>query len=81
MGHIEQRTGRISLNSHVLGSGQPSKGDESTGLGNLRLVIVYEIISVDPASWQNKIKGIPCVARLVTHPTALHCTSTLGLSI
>jgi hypothetical protein len=24
---------------------------------------------------------IPCVARLVTHPTALHCTSTLGLSI
>lgn len=25
--------------------------------------------------------AIPCVARLVTHPTALHCTSTLGLSI
>jgi hypothetical protein len=26
-------------------------------------------------------EAIPCVARLVTHPTALHCTSTLGLSI
>ena len=30
---------------------------------------------------RGKSQVIPCVARLVTHPTALHCTSTLGLSI
>lgn len=28
-----------------------------------------------------KLEHRPCVARLVTHPTALHCTSTFGLSI
>jgi len=40
MGHVDQRTRRISLDPHVLGSGQPSKGEESTRLGNLRLVII-----------------------------------------
>ena len=34
-----------------------------------------------PAHGTRAPKAIPCVARLVTHPTALHCTSTLGLSI
>jgi hypothetical protein len=34
-----------------------------------------------PAHSTRASEAIPCVARLVTHPTALHCTSTLGLSI
>ena len=73
MGHIEQRTGRISLNSHVLGSGQPSKGDESTGLGNLRLVIVYEIISVARVmAEQNQRHTMCCKIGYASDRIALH---------
>jgi hypothetical protein len=44
MGHVEQSTSSVPLNSHILRLRQPSEGDERTGLGDLRLVLIYNAL-------------------------------------
>jgi hypothetical protein len=39
MGHVEQRTGSVSLNPHVLGLCKSGQGSESSRSGNLGLVV------------------------------------------
>ena len=49
MRHVEESTGSITLNSHVFGACEASKWDESAGLCDLCLVVVY--------TWMGARKG------------------------
>lgn len=80
MCHIEQGTRCISLDTEIFGAGQSGKGDESPGLCDLGLIVIYDQ-SNERESQTRKASIVPYVARFVTHPTALHWTSTFGLSI
>jgi hypothetical protein len=40
MGHVEQGTGGISLDTHIPGLGQSSQGTKSAGARNLGLVLL-----------------------------------------
>jgi hypothetical protein len=44
VGHVEQSARSVSLHTHVLASGEPSKRDEGARLCNLGLVIVFKVI-------------------------------------
>jgi hypothetical protein len=41
MRHVEESTGSIALNSHVFGACEASERDESAGLCDLCLVVIY----------------------------------------
>ena len=45
MGHVEKGTRRIALHPHVLGARKASERNESTGLRDLGLVVVYDILT------------------------------------
>ena len=84
MRHVEESTGGIALNPHVFGACEASERDESAGLCDLCLVVVYTWMATRGVRLSIKNSQdvyTPCVARFVTQPTALHWTSTFGLSI
>ena len=80
MRHVKKSTGGVALNPHVFGACKAGEWDKSAGLCDLCLVVICTRIG----SIRNKLLErmyAPWVARFVTQPTALHWTSTFGLSI
>lgn len=79
--HVEQGAGGVALDAHVLGPRQSGERDQRAALCDLGLVVVWLVGSACARLEALVWGGLPCVARLVMQPTALHWTSTLGLSI
>ena len=69
--HVQKCAGCIALNSHVLRLRKTGQGDQGTRLGNLRLIVIYTD-DMSRETIKRVVADLPWVARLVTHPTALH---------
>ena len=71
MGHVEESTGSVPLDPHVLGLGQPGERDERARLCNLRLVLICTW-SANPRGVEKSQLTMSCEIGDASHCITLH---------